>query len=209
MAISYPMSLPSVSGFAELEITPNALVGESRSPFTGAQQTYAWAGEFWRAVGRLPEYMPREDAEDWIGFFTALNGREGSLLAGDPLGASPRGTWAGTPVVHAAHAARAKTIAMDGFTAGATGKRGDWVQFGTGSSSRLHKVTADFTADGSGEANVEIWPPLRAALADNATFVTSSAKGLWKLDVNGVSWTVRDVRIGGIAIPLIEDLRDL
>ena len=100
-------------------------------------------------------------------------------------------------------------MARDGFSVGATGKRGDWIQFGTGSSSRLHKVAAAFTADGSGEASVEIWPRTRAALADNDTFVTSSAKGLWKLTTNGIPYTIRDVRLGGIVIPFVEDLRGL
>lgn len=209
MSISFPLSLPSVSGFAELEITPNAIAGVSGSPFSGSQQVYDWQAAFWRANARLPEDMSRADAEDWIGFLVSLNGHEGSLLAGDPLGASPRGTWAGTPLVKAAHSALVKVVAMDGFTAAATGKRGDWIQFGTGSASRLHKVTKDFTADGSGEASVDIWPGLRASLADNATFVTSGAVGLWKLAVPGVPWTVHDVRIGGISIPLVEDLRGL
>lgn len=209
MALSYPLDLPSVLGFAEFEITANAMVGESASPFTGGQQTYVWSGDFWQASMRLPDDMSRANAEEWIGWLVSLNGREGSFLAGDPLGATPRGTWAGSPAVKGAHAAGVKTVSMDGFSVGATGKRGDWLQAGSGSSARLYKVVKDFTADGSGEATVEIWPRTRAALADNATFTTTAAKGLWKLAINGVPWTIRDVRIGGIVIPVVEDLRGL
>jgi hypothetical protein len=105
-----------------------------------------------------------------------------------------------------AHAARVKTIAMDGFSAAATVKAGDWFQIGSGANTHLHKVVQDATADGSGLLTLEIWPRTRAALADNDTFVTSSAKGIWRLAENSRRWTLEDVRIGGIAVAAIEAL---
>ena len=208
MAISYPVSLPSDLVFNEMRITPNSTVGMSQSPFTAAQQTFVHPGEFWVGEFSITDYLTRERANSCIGFLLSLNGKQGTFLAGDPLGTTPLGSWAGSPKVLGAHAVGVKTIAMDGFTAGQTGvaKAGDWFQTGSGASTHLHTVVKDANSDGGGLATLEIWPSLRAALADNDTFVTGSAKGIWRLSVNGVPWALRDGRVSGIIIPFIEAL---
>jgi hypothetical protein len=207
--ITYPVSLPAELGFAEMRITPNSAVAMTQSPFTGEQQIFVNPSEFWQGEFSLPENMSRARGAACIGFLLSLNGREGTFLAGDPTGTSPRGSWAGSPKVLGAHAAGVKTIAMDGFTPTQTGvaKSGDWFQIGSGSTTHLHQVVKDADSDAGGLATIEIWPMLRAALADNDTFITASAKGIWRLTVNGVPWTLLpDVRVGGIVIPCIEAL---
>jgi len=207
MAISYPLSLPSVLGFAEMQITPNSVVGVGVSPWTGEQQVQAMAGEWWTGNFRLPDDMTRADAEAWIAFLVSLNGRQGTFLAGDPLGATARGAATGTPLVKGA-AQTGKTLLTDGWTSGLTGilKAGDWIQLGSGSSTHLHKVVQDANSDGSGNATLEIWPSLRGTTADNAAITVSACKGLWRLNLGGVGWTINDVRIGGIAVPCVEAL---
>jgi len=187
MTISYPLNLPSGNRVREIAIRPASVVGASRSPFTFEQQVYVHQGQMWQAsVALIP--MKRVDAAPWRAFFLALNIREGTFLMGQPVETDPQGTWAGTPKVFGAHAAGVTSIAMDGFSAGATVKGGDQFQTGSGSSAHLHEVAQDATADGSGLLTLEIWPPLRAALADDATFVTSSPKGLWRLDMDEAEW---------------------
>lgn len=205
MAISYPLSLPSTLGFAEMQITPHSVVGVSVSPFTGEQQVQAMQGEWWEGNFSLPNEMSRADAEAWIGFLVSLNGREGTFLAGDPLGATARGTATGTPLVKGA-SQTGKTLLTDGWTSGVTGilKAGDWIQLGTGSSTHLHKVVADANSDGSGNATLEIWPRLRSSPGDNDAITKASCKGLWRLTIAGVGWTINDVRIGGIVVPCME-----
>jgi len=200
--------LPTVITPASMTITPHGATAMSRSPFAAGAQSYTWPAEMWTAQLLLPP-MSRAQAEDWIGWLVSLNGMEGSLLAGDPLGASPRGTWAGSPLVNGAIAAGARSFAADGFTAGATGKRGDWLQFGSASSARLHKVAKDFTANGSGQATIDIWPRTRYVIADNASFITASAVGLWQLASNAVPWSLGPLLFSGLQIPLVEDLRGL
>lgn len=205
MTISFPVSPPAVWLPSRWRVQAHSTVGVSRSPFTAEQQVYAHLGEFWTVEVSLPA-MARADAEACIAFLLSLSGMEGTVLFGDPVGAAPRGTWAGSPKVSGAHAARVKSILMDGFTAGATGKAGDWLQFGTGSSAHLHKVVEDFTADGSGIATAEIWPATRAALADDATFVTSGAKGLWRRAANDQGWDIELAQVFGLQASFLEAL---
>jgi len=187
MTISYPLVLPSGNRVREIAIRPMSAVSSTRSPFTFEQQVYVHQGQMWQAsVALIP--MKRVDAAPWRAFFLALNIREGTFLMGQPVETGPQGTWAGAPKVLGAHAAGVMSIAMDGFSAGATVKGGDQFQTGSGATAHLHEVSQDATADGSGLLTLEIWPRLRAALADNDTFVTSSPKGLWRLDMDEAEW---------------------
>lgn len=208
MSISYPLSLPAalspVDG--ELEVCP--VVGISRSPFTGSTQTYSWF-EYWLAQFSMPP-MYAAEAEEWIAFKIALNGLEGSFLMGPPSYAGARGTWSGqSPLVNAAHVAGLKTLAIDGLTAASTGAAGDYFQVGTGSTSRLHKVTKAFTANGSGQATLDFTPRLRASLLDNAVVTLASPKGLWMLQGNDGKWSLREAMMYGIEFAVMEDMRGL
>lgn len=206
MALSYPLSLPATGIFAEMDIHANSAVGMSRSPFTAEEQVYAHPGEWLEADIVLPP-MARTDAAAWITFLTALNGREGTFLMGDPMGTSPQGNWGGSPKVFGAHAVQVKTIAMDGFTASTgTVTGGDWIQRGSGTTTHLHMVTKSATADGSGLLTLEIWPRLRVALADNDTFVTADTVGIWRLASNRRSWSLREASSYGLRFSAEEAL---
>jgi hypothetical protein len=206
MALSYPLTFPTTKVAVDISLSANSRVGESHSPFTEESQVYAHAGMLFAAAVSLPP-MVRADAEDYVAFLLGLNGVEGTfLMAGDPINTSPRGTWAGSPKVLNAHAAGVRSITMDGFTAGATVKNGDWFQSGTGSSSRLHKVVKDATADGAGLLTLEVWPSTRAALADNDTFTTASPKGVWRLASNERRWDIGRAQKYGISFNCREAL---
>lgn len=204
MTISYPLSLPAAN-ISRLEITPHAVVSVSMSPFTSEQQVYAHQGGHWKGRVEVPP-MRRADAEAWIAFLLALNGQEGTFLMGDPVNTTPQGTWGGTPLVHGA-SQTGLTLNVDGFTPYATGKAGDWMQLSSGSTSRLHKVTQDFTTDSGGEANVCIWPRLREAPSDNGAIVTTAAKGQWRLAQPGVAWALEPAAMyAGFSFDVMEAL---
>jgi hypothetical protein len=205
MALSYPLTFPTVQMPVSTKFRASSAVGVSVSPFTKEQQIYAHQGDALAVDIQMPP-MERDDAETVVGFLLALNGMEGTYLLGDPANTGPRGTWAGSPKVFGAHAAGVKSVAMDGFSAGATVKAGDWFQTGSGSSTHLHKLVQDATADGSGLLTLEIRPPLRAALADNATFVTSGPKGLWRLASNDIEWSIEGAQLYGVQFSAIEAL---
>lgn len=204
MAISFPLSLPVVRGASRMTIRASSTAGVSESPFTGEQQVQVHQREVWAMDFEVPP-MDRADAEEWIGgLLLALNGREGTFLAGDPLGILARGTWAGgSPLVNGG-SQTGKTLAIDGLSAAVTAKPGDWAQLGSAGSTRLHKVTALCTANGSGQMNLELWPRLRSSPADNATLTIASAKGIWRLASNTREWSIERAKKYGLAFSAVE-----
>lgn len=210
MAITYPLALPSTRLPASIRLLARDVVGAGESPFSLSQQVQHFGGQRWEAdVSIVPverSGIYGDVAEEWVSWLLKLKGRYGTFLMGDPIGYVPRGTWAGSPQVAGAHAAGANTLSLDGFTAAATIKAGDYVQVGTGSLSRLHKALSDVTADGAGLATLDIWPNLREALLDNAAIVKTGAKGVWRLPSNERSWNIEPPRLYSIAFTCVEAL---
>lgn len=209
MTISYPLSMPSTRAPAQIQWRRNLKTGSVESPFSFVPQTFVWAGaDRWEAMLSWGE-MGQADADDVEAFILALRGQEGSFVFGDPLRTVPRGTWAGqSPLVNGASQS-GFTLAIDGMTAGSTGKAGDYFQLGSAATSRLHRLTAPFTANGSGQVTLDCWPSLRGSPADNAALTLSSAKGLFMLASSSHGWSQQDVRDSGIALDCVEDLRGL
>lgn len=204
MAIVYPLSLPQTNAIKVVDFRAINAVAYSRSPFTFAGQAHAYSGQMWQVDITLKP-MRRSDAEVWIAWLIALRGAYGTFLLNDPLGCTPRGSAGGTPLVNGS-AQTGNLINIDGCTTSQTGwlKAGDYIQFGSGSSSSLHKVLEDVDSDGLGQVTVEVWPSVRTAPADNSTVVTSSAKGLFRLSSNEQSWSVNEASIYGITFAAME-----
>lgn len=209
MSIAYPLSLPATKAAAEIRLRMCSTVGNSGSPFTPSDQSYTWTREWWEADVTLPP-MKRADASEWIGLIASMNGMQGSLYMGDPLGATPRGIATGTPLVKGA-SQTGKTLETDGWTISQNGilKRMDWIQLSSGTSSRLHAVVVEPNSDSSGNATLEIWPALRESPADNSAIVVSGAKGRWRLRSNSNEWAENIGGIYSVTFTLVEDLRAL
>ena len=206
MSISYPLALPTTSVPRSVSFKAQSKVGYQSSPFTGEQTVYAHQGEWFEAQVDLPA-MQRANADYWISFLLALNGMEGTFLMGDPAGANPRGSWsAGSPQigVNGAHAAGVKTVGLCGLLNGATGKAGDWIQFGSGSGAQLHKLVQDFTATASGNVSIEIWPRTKNALSNLDVPVVNSAVGLWRLSSNEREWSIEEAQMYGISFGAVQ-----
>jgi hypothetical protein len=204
MAISYPLSLPSVKGPSSIVIRAMNTIGVLESPFSYVQQVQDFAGDRWEADVILTP-MKRADAEQWNAKLLALRGRYGTFVLGDFVNTSPRGTWSGTPLVNGA-SQTGETLAIDGVSVGATALAGDWFQLGSGSTSRLYKVLQDATANGSGQMTLDIWPQLRTSPANNDALTLSSPKGLWRLASNTREWSIETAQIYGLRFSAIEAL---
>lgn len=200
MTITYPLSMPT-TGVRSITLRARQVVAATASPFTGQQQLVRHQGGWWEAEVTLPPMM-RADAEEWIGFLMSLRGRWGTFLLGDPNATSPRGTWAGTPLVNGA-SQTGETLNVDGFSAGATARRGDYITLGSGGSARLYKVLSDETAAG-GAMTLDLFPRLRESPADNAAVATSNTTGLFRLASNETEWSIDVARIYGITFAAIE-----
>jgi hypothetical protein len=204
MAISYPLTLPSHTGIQNITLRAVNTVGMSMSPFTYQQQVVAHAGQRWEVDVTLPA-MNRADAEQWVAFLVSLRGRFGTFTLGDPVGASPRGSAGGTPLVNGASQVGG-TLNIDGCTASQTGwlKAGDYIQLGSAGSATLHKVLADADSNGSGEVALDIWPYIRTAPSDNATVVVTNTIGRFRLADNEQNWSIRQTALYGITFGGVE-----
>lgn len=80
------------------------------------------------------------------------------------------------------------TLAAKGFTAGYAGKEGYWFSIERAGQHYLHNITADFTADVSGNATVNIYPALRTPFLnnDNLHFATPKIEGV--VDGDEIGW---------------------
>ena len=194
MSISYPLALPSHTGVMSVEMTAINAVAYSRSPFTFAGQAHAYSGQSWQADISLPA-MKRADAEQWIAFLISLRGQFGTFLLGDPAATSPRGSTATVNITGSTGDSSVATTMTGTLLAG------DYIQLGTGSGARLHKVLQD--QDGSG--TLEIWPALRADQSNSSATLTNPV-GEFRLSSNQQSWSVNEASIYGITFGAMEAL---
>jgi hypothetical protein len=58
---------------------------------------------------------------------------------------------------------------------------GDWINLGTGASTRAYKILTNCNSNASGEATLDIWPSLRSSPSDNQSVITSNCKILLRL----------------------------
>jgi len=187
MTITYPLSVPTTNGsndIQSMEIQNVNAVVNMVSPFSGAQQIQAWSRNQLIVKCKLIP-MLKADAMNWFGFFRSLRSSNGSFYLGDPHNTTPQGTASsspGTPLIAGADQT-GNTLTIDGAPNSQTGwlLRGDWIQIGSGSSSRLYTITADVDTDGSGNATLDIQPAIRTAPADNDPVTVSSTVGVFRL----------------------------
>lgn len=183
MSFTYPLTPPTAPGFLRVQLSGFPVVAVTRSVWTHATQVQVHPGKSWAAECTLPA-MNRAEAEQWITFFLALNGQQGTFVLGDQSAMVPRGTAGGVPRVNGAQQSQASVLVTDGWTASQTGilLKGDYIQL----QNRLFKVLDDVNSDGSGNASFNIWPSLRETISDNETIVTQGTKGLFRLANNNM-----------------------
>lgn len=198
MTITYPLTLPTHTGISSVELRAVNAVSYNMSPFTFSGQAQKYSGEMWQADISLPP-MKEDDAEEWLAWLVSLSGQYGTFLLGNPARSAPRGAGGGTPLVAGAGQTGA-TLNIDGASVSVTGwlKAGDYIQVGTGTSSRLHKVLQDVNTSGTGTATLDVWPSIKTAPADNSAVVINGAKGLFRLTSNEQSWSVNSASIYGV-----------
>lgn len=205
MAITYPLAFPTVTVPKRISLRAVNVVAVSASPFTLRQQVVAHQGQRWEADVSLPP-MRRTNAEQWVAFLLSLRGQLGTFLM-SPFPCKARGgagTAPGTPLVNGA-GQTGGTLNLDGAPASVAGylKAGDFIQLGSGSGAKLHKVLADANSSAGGAVSVDIWPFITTAPADNSAIVVSSPSGLFRLASNSQSWDIDDAAMYGISFSAI------
>lgn len=204
---SYPLTLPtSPSNFVTSEWRIIRTVAYTESPFTYGQQVAKYQGSVWQTTVTLPP-MNRADAGAWQSFFMQLNGRFGTFLLGDPDAKTIQGGATTVISVNGDHSVGAYDVVVDGAdTSTVIFKKGDYVQFGSGASSKLHMIVADITSDGSGNATLQIEPSLKTALTDDDVVTYSNTKAVMRMDSNELGWNANNVSLYGITFSCTESL---
>ena len=202
---SYPLTLPTVTGIKTQNFGLTRTISVSQSPFTKQEQVYQHEGEQWKATFTLPP-MKKDSASIWLAFLMSLRGRRGTFKIGDQDRKTIQGTATGTVLVKGA-AQTGNAINLDGFTASRANVflAGDYIQI----NSYLYMVSANVTANGSGEATVYVEPSLRTgieAINDNTTVVYSNTTTLMRLDTNFTNWDSNHVSVYGISFACSEAL---
>ena len=201
MTITYPLTPPADIARG-IRFNPQTAVAESTSPFTFEQEIFEHQGQMWRATVQLPP-MEQAEAEEWVAFGLALNGRAGTFIFGDPVGETPRGTVSGNILVDGAGQQRSKTLTVKGGTTGQTLLPGDYIEL---PNNHLHKNLTLQTFDGGGLATLDIFPRVRDVLIDGGTVITSNTVGIWRVDGDIPAWDVREAVIYGINFAAREDI---
>jgi hypothetical protein len=140
----------------------------------------------------------------------SLKGQYGTFLLGDPNCKTPQGsarTTLGTPLVNGA-GQTGETLSIDGLPLSVAGylKAGDYLQLGSSTTAKLFKVLSDVNTNGSGQANIDLWPSIKTAPADNATVTLSNTVGNFRLSGNTQQWQINDISSYGITFDCVEAL---
>jgi hypothetical protein len=208
MAISYPLSLPTSIGIAQVEFRTANAVAVSRSPFTYSTQIHAYAGQSWQADVTLPS-IRRDLAEEWVAWLISLKGQLGTFYLGDPNAVTPRGSARDTDTIQVDGATSSgNTIDIKSAPASQTDylKAGDYMQVGTGTNRQLFKVLADVNTNGSGEATVDIWPNVRTTISNSSAVTVENSKGVFRLSSNEQSFSINEASFYGISFGAMESV---
>lgn len=192
MAITYPLNTPTSIGIESIEIRAVNSVAISQSPYSYKQQVVSHGGHKWEASVTIPS-VRKDKAAQWKSMLVALKGQTGTFLLGDPDYATPQGTVSSCTLTGTA-GDETVTVVMTGSLLA-----GDYIQLGTGSSSKLHQVLQDQSGDGT----LEIWPPLRSTYSVK-TVTFNSPKGLFRLANNVTSWSINNASSYGISFEAVE-----
>lgn len=185
--VTFPESMCA----GEIIFSIDRVVGRTASSYTLQDSVYKWPGERWRADVTLPPTTDKTKAGEWKAFGVKLQGSFGTFLMGDASAKQPRGVVSGVITVDGA--------GQTGNQLNATGflsltdfvfRAGDYIQLGSGQSSRLHMVVDDVDSDSSGDATLNIEPALRESPTNGATITYINARGVFRLSSNSYSWRV-------------------
>jgi hypothetical protein len=206
---TYPLQMPSTPNFIRSEWGIAKAVAQSQSPFTYSTQVHEFTGAKWYSTVTLPP-MNRSQASEWQSFFMQLHGSFGTFLMGDPdaIALGVQGTISNTIAVSADHSVGAFDVTVDGADTSESQlfKKGDYVQFNSGATSKLHMIIADVASDGSGNATLTIEPPLSATLANNATVTYASPKCVMRMTNNELTWSANHISLYGVSFSCEEVL---
>lgn len=171
----------------------------------GADQFVERLGTRWALDVQMPRLRPEPDGRVFGAALANAHASGDTVLWPWPQPGLDLGT-PGTPRVNGANQA-GKVLVADGFTAGYVPRAGQFFSIVSGGRRYLHQIAADVTANGSGQASLQLTTRLRVPPADNAVLEFGAPFIEGKLAGDSVQWTLAAYRIDPIAFS-IEELGD-
>ena len=171
-----------------------------RSPMSGAVKTAELPGARWQASLSY-NILSRDRRAALQAFLVKLAGSSGRFYLQNYAELEPRGIATGAPVIKGA-AQVGRSLETDGWTPSQTGilLAGDYIEIG----GEFKMVVADANSDVSGNATLEIEPPIRTSPADNSAIITSEPKMIMMLvDDKQASFKYRTV-VGNTSFSCVE-----
>lgn len=192
MSVPLLLELPTSACVASVTMTLRRVTGVTFSPFTLEEQSFKWPGEVWEIDFSMPPFTNRAIAADWQAFALRLQGRWNHFLMGDPSARAPRGVATGTPLVATGVTTGSNILPTSGWVPNVTGilLKGDYIQVGSGSTSRLHMLVEDANSDGAGAALLNVEPAIKEAPSIGSAIVINNPRGVFRLKDDSYSWTV-------------------
>lgn len=182
---TYPLAWPTHTGVTGAKIRRDKGSSANTSPHSGVQQIYELQKDVLEFDLSFP-LMSRAQADIWEAWLWSMDGLVGTALV-PPLDGEPTGSARaepGTPQANAATAARSKTLVIKTGLSGnrlAYLKIGNWFSLSTGATRRLHRIVDSDVDLVSGNATMNFRPPLREAVAENATIYVANPTGRFRL----------------------------
>jgi hypothetical protein len=176
-----------------------------RSPLDGSVQTLEMPGAVW-AASLSWDALPAAQWRVMQAWLAQLRGAAGRFFYGPPHAAARQATGViGTPLINGA-GQTGVVLACDGFGASqAVFLAGDYIAYNTAAGRSLHLVTANATSNGSGQASLQIEPPIRVSPADNAALIHAAPSCVMRLvddEIGGLS--IRPAGIGSLSLEIVE-----
>lgn len=193
---SWPVLTRTAPRVMDWSLMPNTQAFSS--PLSGAVQTVELPGARWKASFMM-ENLNQADTALLMAFLAGLRGRAGRFLLYHFARPTPRGTLSGSPLVMGA-GQTGNALVIDGCAVAATLLTGDLI----GVNGELKILTADATANGSGQMTLAIEPPLRSSPADNALITLQRPTATFMLASDEIKASHEPGRIASFPIDCIE-----
>jgi len=178
-----------------------------RSPLDGTVQTLEMPGAVWELTVSW-ETLNSDDMRVLAAFLASLRGGAGRFYYSPATWAPRRATGGGSPTINGASQS-GSTLATAGWTASGQAMRaGDWLSYtDTSSRLRLHMVTSDTNANGSGQASLPITPPIRRAGSSGAAVDVATPSGVFRLPDDATpEMQVKPPMLGSVTLTMVEAL---
>lgn len=189
------MSLPISAGFQSVSITGREAIDSSQSANLRTQ-VQSRGAQRWEFQCKYPPLTRAEEAEVSAFLFGTGIGQTFTMTL--PVYSDARGTASGTVRVDNAsgYAFGTSTLAIDGLTG--TLLKGDFVKFA--GHSKVYRVKEDR----SGSGDLDIYPSLRTAVADNEVITYDSVPFTVRINRDVHSYSVDKTGLASVSLNVIE-----